>query len=156
MYCFSVRSFVISGLILGVFCAPVYAANLTLNVVEENLKTGNLYIEFYQVSSDQPEGKRIVLSEIFNFEPIKKTSTFQISDLPEGELCARMFLDQNLNQKLDTSNMGVPIEPVGFANNPALFFGEPDIQSACFNLQPDNNIQTIELKTNKRRRNPKK
>ncbi len=152
MSCFPLKYLVFATLFNWFSIVSLNAAELTLNVVAKNQKVGTLFIELYQLAALSADSKKVISSERFEFNPKAKTTSFKLSELPVGQLCIRMFLDQNNNQKLDLSAMGIPLEPVGFANNPTLVFGEPEIDKTCFELSDSNNLQTIELKSNKRRK----
>ncbi|QLF94276.1 DUF2141 domain-containing protein [Pseudomonas sp. ABC1] len=45
--------------------------------------------------------------------------------LPPGEYAIQLFQDSNGNGHLDLSPRGIPLEPVGFSNDPSLFNGKP-------------------------------
>lgn len=156
MHCFPQSYFIFAWLIFGSLCLPLFAANLTLNVVSKDLKVGTLYVELYQLDPQLPKNKLIVQSKTFDFNPTEITTTYHLTELEQGELCLRMFLDQNGNHQIDMSSVGIPLEPVGFANNPALFFGQPSIEKACFIMQETNNAQTIKLESSRRKRKAKK
>ena len=54
-------------------------------------------------------------------------------DVPSDKKYAiTVFLDENLDQKLNTNFLGIPTEPIGFSNNPKLIFGAPSFMKASF------------------------
>ena len=156
IHCFSQSYFIVTWLILGIFSFPAIATDLTLKVISKDLKVGTLNVELYQLDPEQPNKRLVVQNKTFDFNPTNKITTYHLIGLEPGELCLRMFLDQNGNQQIDMSSMGIPLEPVGFANNPALFFGEPSIEKACFIMQETNNAQTIKLESSSRKHKTKK
>ncbi len=81
-----------------------------------------------------------------------ETSNLTLLNLhfPQDNYALRLFQDLNANQKLDLSPNTIPIEPVGFSNNPSLAFGLPKLEKICFNLNHNLNLN-IKLK-NKRKR----
>ena len=52
--------------------------------------------------------------------------------------------DENGNKKLDQNWIGMPIEGVGFSNNPKLFLAPPDHKDVTFEVQ--NHPITIDIK----------
>lgn len=49
----------------------------------------------------------------------------RLRNLPPGRFAIQLFQDSNDNGRLDLSPRGIPLEPVGFSNNPALLSGKP-------------------------------
>lgn len=66
--------------------------------------------------------------------PITKSGTMEISieNVPSGAYAVSMFQDENSNGSLDTNFIGIPREPYGFSNNPAIRFGPPSFDEARF------------------------
>lgn len=140
------------------------SATLTLQVQGHENKHGQLYIDISRVKElltdelqwDDLESVRKVIQ---NFDPEnleQDTIQLTIEDLPIGLTCIRLYLDLNNDQVLERSSIGLPIEPVGFSNNPALFKGEPTPQDSCFLLYETTNVQKIKLKQNKKRKRKSK
>lgn len=72
-----------------------------------------------------------------------------------GTYALRLFHDLNDNQKLDFSLNSIPLEPVGFSNNPSLAFGLPSTENICFKLESDMAIN-IKLKTKRKSKRAKR
>ncbi|USI74510.1 DUF2141 domain-containing protein [Sphingomonas morindae] len=53
----------------------------------------------------------------------------RFDDLPSGHYAVALFHDENGNGRIDT-RFGIPIEGVGFSNNPRLWFGPPSFRAA--------------------------
>lgn len=140
--------------IIGLCSFKIAAVELSLVVSGKNIKPGVLHVDFYRVEreGDDPiewgDIKRL-RNLVADYQPDSKPLELNISELEYGPLCIRIFLDQNNNQRLDRSTIGLPIEPVGFANNPSLFMGEPEPDSACFELIQGINVQNITLRQKK-------
>ena len=142
--CLSLFSFSFNG-----FCA-----DLELKITTKNPQKGQLYVELYNLplsSSDENNWQDIltISSHSFSLTAKDKSQFFMIKDLPVGSVCIRSFVDLNGNQKLDRSALGLPNEPVGFANNPPLMLGEPDPDKACFVVLDERNQQHIKLREKK-------
>lgn len=149
------------SIVLSLSFSQLMAAELELNITENKFVNGRLYIELYRPSENAGEEKdwnqihsilqlQIAVTDLADIQPDLVTG------LEEGTLCARLYMDLNDNQMLDKSSSGLPLEPVGFANNPSLMFGEPNPAKACFLLTSQRESQTIELKYNKSKRKTSK
>lgn len=56
-------------------------------------------------------------------------------DIPYGEYAVKIYHDENNNEKLDKSFMGIPKESYGFSNNARGTFGPPKYEDAKFILE---------------------
>ncbi|MDY0207172.1 MAG: DUF2141 domain-containing protein [Pseudomonas sp.] len=69
-------------------------------------------------------------------EPVAITSsqsaTLVFEDIPAGRYAIQLFADHNANGRLDLSPRGIPLEPVGFSNNPSLLYGTPSVAQCVF------------------------
>ncbi|MGY4531424.1 uncharacterized protein (DUF2141 family) [Pseudomonas sp. TE3786] len=72
------------------------------------------------VFADQQAWPATVLRQVHSREP-----TVRLRNLPPGRYALQLYQDSNGNGQLDVSPRGVPLEPVGFSNNPALLTGKP-------------------------------
>lgn len=59
-------------------------------------------------------------------------NTLIFEDIPAGRYAIRLFVDRNANGQLDNSPHGIPLEPVGFSNNPPLLRGKPSVAQCVF------------------------
>lgn len=140
--------------------SPIPAAELTLIITSKTVKSGTLHVELYRVDESAK-----IATAWGDIESIRKaradyllppnSSKLSFSKLEPEQICARIFLDLNDNNQLDHSFIGLPMEPVGFTNNPSLLSGQPAPEMACFDLLPGDNTQSITLthKKVKRRAN---
>jgi uncharacterized protein (DUF2141 family) len=55
-----------------------------------------------------------------------------INGMPPGTYAAQVYFDENDNDELDRSFIGIPEEGVGFSNNPSFTFGVPSFADAAF------------------------
>ena len=61
-----------------------------------------------------------------------KTAVVYFVDLPAGSYAAAILHDENSNQKMDKSFLGLPKEGYGFSNNVSGAFGPPSYNRAVF------------------------
>ncbi|MDU0353041.1 DUF2141 domain-containing protein [Paraglaciecola aquimarina] len=131
-----------------------FSADLELTFTTKYPKAGELHIQLFNLGIPI-EGKyewqniQAISSHAFTMTAARNDSTFTLKNIAPRSLCLRAFLDLNANQVLDKSAMGLPKEPVGLANNPALMFGEPSPDKACFEIQEKDNRQDIALREKK-------
>lgn len=67
----------------------------------------------------------------------------EFSDLPFGTYAVSVLHDENSNNKMDTSFIGMPKEGMGASNNPRGRLGPPTFNDAKFELS--SNSKTIEI-----------
>ncbi len=85
---------------------------------------------------DSPEGFPIeVLRSATNVMVIKVRNTearCDFEDIPPGTYALAVIHDENMNGKLDTNWLGIPIEGYGFSNDAKGLFGAPSHSAARF------------------------
>lgn len=79
-----------------------------------------------------------------------------LSDVPLGQYAIRLYVDENNNQQLDRSMLGIPKEAVGFSNNPSLTLGEPSMDDVQFNYTEAHSQVQIRLIKNVSKRAKRK
>lgn len=104
-------------------CLSAPAGDLLIRV-EGKQREGSLHLAL--VAADQPEWEpilRLLQSE---------DELLRLNDLPPGRFAVQLFQDSNGNGRLDLGPRGIPLEPVGFSNNPPLFGGKPKPRDSQF------------------------
>ena len=74
----------------------------------------------------------------------KGEATVRFGDIKAGEYAVSVVYDKDGNGELNTNFLGIPVEPVGFSNNPKGRFGPPGYNKAVFPLRANRTI-TINL-----------
>ena len=65
--------------------------------------------------------------------PAKQGQTIATIDgMPPGTYAAQVYLDENDNDELDRTFIGIPEEGVGFSNNPSFTFRAPSFADTAF------------------------
>ena len=133
------------------------AAQLTLTIQNDDKSIGTLYVALFDFEDlNKPDLSWDDMRDIRKLQHIisadEEVIQLSIEQLDTGLMCIRVFLDLNQNQQLDRSSFGLPLEPVGFANNPSLAFGEPSPDEVCFELGADENQHGITLRQKKSQR----
>jgi len=66
-------------------------------------------------------------------------------DIPPGTYALAVVHDENMNGKLDTGMLGVPLEGYGFSNDAKAWFGAPSFSAASFPYDGRNLELTLSL-----------
>jgi uncharacterized protein (DUF2141 family) len=65
--------------------------------------------------------------------------------IPPGTYAIQTFQDVNANDKMDTSWVGLPLEPFGFSQDATPFLSKPSFDNVKFTLAAGENSQVIHL-----------
>jgi uncharacterized protein (DUF2141 family) len=74
------------------------------------------------------------------------TVAVKIEDVPPGTYAAEAFHDENDNERLDRTFLGMPKEALGFSNNAPMHFGPPKFDAASFRVGKTDVRITFSLK----------
>lgn len=75
-----------------------------------------------------------------------RQATIEFADLPYGFYAVSVIHDENMNNKLETSFIGIPKEGCGASNNPKSFMGPPSFDASKFELKSNSKIIEIVMK----------
>ena len=105
---------------------------LTLNIT--NIKSkGNLNISI--MTDSLAYSSNISSSKTKSFkENIDKNNFTKIISLPKGKYLIQLYIDENLNDKMDTNFLGIPKEQYGFSSKEIIRFRKPKFDEASFDL----------------------
>ncbi|HMQ07027.1 MAG TPA: DUF2141 domain-containing protein [Saprospiraceae bacterium] len=118
-------------------------AQWTLSVELEDIKheTGKIFVAIYDNSLSFRNENLVIRDTIL---PINKfTGRILFNNMPSGEYAVTLFHDVNDNGKLDTNILGIPKEPYGFSNNPAIRMKAPNFEKCKFTMNSDLLISII-------------
>ena len=68
-----------------------------------------------------------------------------LTNLPPGSYAIQTFQDINGNNKMDTSWLGIPLEPFGFSRDAQPRLSKPRFAAVKFDLAPGLNVQSLHL-----------
>lgn len=110
---------IIVYLLTSLLCLPAFAGRLVVQLDNKPIQTTVHAALLSEEDSD------------WSAEPVAITSskdaTLIFEDIPAGRYAIQLFADRNGNGQLDSSPRGIPLEPVGFSNNPPLLRGKPSV-----------------------------
>jgi len=107
--------------------------DLTLNIT--NIKSkGNLLVEIW--TDSLAYNSDISSSKTKSFkENIDKNNFTKIISLPKGKYLIQLYIDENLNDKMDSNFLGIPKEQYGFSSKEIIRFRKPKFEEASFDLK---------------------
>ena len=150
--------FIITILLFGIalYSNPSFSLALTVKVEKIKNIDPKIVMEVYlltDTNSQDWQGLHLIDKKITESDTNNQDIIF--AGLQKGTYAIRLFQDINSNDMLDRSSNDIPLEPVGFSNNPSLFGGEPTPEDSAFVLIKDQSI-TINLKHRKPKKRRKK
>jgi len=107
--------------------------DLTLNIT--NIKSkGNLLVDIW--TDSLAYNSDISSSKTKSFkENIDKNNFTKIISLPKGKYLIQLYIDENLNDKMDSNFLGIPKEQYGFSSKEIIRFRKPKFEEASFDLK---------------------
>ena len=129
---------IIAAAALSMISIPAWADSLTVTVTNIT-ERGEMHLAIYDdadvFENDNGEkggaAKGIIEGVIEMVDPGTATYSF---DIPKGVYTIGIFVDVNLNNKMDTNFVGIPKEQYGFSNNAKGFMGPPTFEAASFTV----------------------
>lgn len=69
-----------------------------------------------------------------------------LNGVPPGRYAIQAWHDENNKGRIDRDWLGIPLEGVGFSNDPRLFLGPPSFNESAVSLTPGNNTTRLRLR----------
>jgi uncharacterized protein (DUF2141 family) len=118
-------------------------ANLTIHIEQVSPQGGMLRLGVYD-AAHYPDDKSTPLAAA-DVPANAGTITIRLTGLPPGRYAIESFQDVNGNGQMDTSLLGLPLEPYGFSRDAQPFLSKPGFGAVAFVLAPGENSQTLHL-----------
>jgi uncharacterized protein (DUF2141 family) len=122
--------------------ATAHAADLTVTVEHVAAGAGNVRVALF----NQAEGFPRAIFQGREVPAAAGSVQALFKDLPAGDYAVSAYQDLNGNRKLDTSSLGIPIEPYGFSNGARGSNGPPSFADARFHLGTAARAESVILK----------
>lgn len=132
-----------AGALSAGFAWPACAANLTVHVLGVLQAGGTLRLGLYDQASYPDDNARPVASADVPAVPGETIVTLR--NVPPGTYAIQTYQDVNSNNKMDTSWIGLPLEPFGFSRDIRPFLSKPSFDDVKFSLGTGDSSQTIHL-----------
>jgi uncharacterized protein (DUF2141 family) len=138
------------------FSTPSFSLELTVKIEKVKEFDKKVLMELFLLTDTEalhweelPIMERKVVE--LNTESQQARRNIVFSALQTGKYALRVFQDNNNNGILDKSSNNIPLEPIGFSENPSLFGGEPSPSECAIILINDQTI-VVNLKHRKPRK----
>jgi uncharacterized protein (DUF2141 family) len=134
------------GIILGsVGQTVVEKGVLTVKLIGFRTNKGQACVSLFNNSKGFP-GKYDMAFRILRSAITGNQATIVFTDLPYGTYALSVLHDENSNNRMDTSFIGIPKEGFGASNNPKGRLGPPTFDDAKFELKSNTKIVEINIK----------
>jgi len=138
---------VLAGALAAGPARPQAAATLTIHVRNVLPGGGILRLGLYDAARYPDDDSKPVASADV---PALAGETVVTLHAPPGVYAIQTFQDVNANDRMDTSWVGLPLEPFGFSRDATPFLGKPSFNDVKFTLVPGENSQIIHLQNSVR------
>jgi uncharacterized protein (DUF2141 family) len=133
--------FSIAGILSA--AAPAAAADLTIHVENVLPAGGVLRLGLYDAALYPDDDSKPIASA--DVPAVAGETVITLHGIPPGVYAIQTFQDVNANNKMDTSWVGLPLEPFGFSEDAKPFLSKPSFDEVKFTLTAGENNQVIHL-----------
>lgn len=137
-----IRGGVLALTLMLLAAAQACAAELTVVVTGIRSSTGQMRLALFNNPVDFPSGKSVVTR---NLPAREGEMTVIFEGLPSGVYALALHHDENSNNKMDTSFLGLPQEGYGFSNDAPVFLGAPPFDAAAVTLPAEGTTITARM-----------
>jgi uncharacterized protein (DUF2141 family) len=134
--------FVIAGALIG---GEAAAADLTIRVENVLPAGGVLRLGLYDAAAYPDDNSKPVASA--DVPAIGGETVVTLRGIQPGVYAIQTFQDVNANNKMDTTWVGLPLEPFGFSQDAKPFLSKPPFDDVKFTLAAGENTQVIHLQS---------
>jgi uncharacterized protein (DUF2141 family) len=132
-----------AGLACTAIAQPKPTADLTIRVENVLPSGGILRLGVYDEKLYPDDNSTPVASA--NVTAVAGETVINLRGLAPGIYAIETFQDVNANGKMDTSWIGLPLEPFGFSLDATPFLSKPSFAEVKFTLTAGENVQIIHL-----------
>ena len=120
-------------------------ATLTVHVTGARNAKGKIRVALFRGAQGFPnDASHAIHTQAADVDPQTSSAQVVFPGLPDGVYAVSVFHDENMNQRLDKTFIGVPKEGYGASNNPKKKMGPPNFDEAKFQLSGTE--QSVEIK----------
>jgi len=120
-------------------------ASLTIHVGNVLPAGGILRLGLYDAALYPDDNSRPIASA--DVPATAPETVITLHGIAPGTYAIQTFQDVNANNKMDTSWLGLPLEPFGFSRDATPFLSKPSFDEVKFTLAAGDNSQDIHLQT---------
>jgi uncharacterized protein (DUF2141 family) len=136
---------ILGFLLAGPARSAAPAANLTIRVENVLPSGGVLRLGLYDAARYPDDNSRPIASA--DVPAVAGETVITLHNIPPGVYAIQTFQDVNANDRMDTSWLGLPLEPFGFSRDATPFLSKPSFDEVKFTLTAGENSQDIHLQT---------
>jgi uncharacterized protein (DUF2141 family) len=118
-------------------------ATLTIHVGNILPAGGTLRLGVYTAALYPDDDSKPVASA--DVPAVSPETVVTLHNIPPGVYAIQAFQDLNSNNKMDTTWLGLPLEPFGFSQDAKPFLSKPGFDAVKFTLVPGDNVQTFHM-----------
>ena len=118
-------------------------ASLTIHVENVLPSGGILRLGLYDAARYPDDDSKPIASA--DVPAVAGETVITLHNIAPGVYAIQTFQDVNANDKMDTSWIGLPLEPFGFSLDAKPFLSKPAFDDVKFTLVPGDNSQTLHL-----------
>jgi len=133
----------LAGILAAGLAVSAAAADLTIRVENVLPAGGVLRLGLYDAARYPDDNSKPIASADITAVPGETVVTLHA--VPAGTYAIQTFQDVNANDKMDTSWLGLPLEPFGFSLDAKPFLSKPSFNEVKFTLADGENSQVIHL-----------
>jgi len=133
----------LAGILAAGPAVSAAAADLTIRVENVLPAGGVLRLGLYDAARYPDDNSKPIASADITAVPGETVVTLRA--VPAGTYAIQTFQDVNANDKMDTSWLGLPLEPFGFSLDAKPFLSKPSFNDVKFTLADGENSQVIHL-----------
>jgi uncharacterized protein (DUF2141 family) len=133
----------LAGILAAGPAVSAAAADLTIRVENVLPAGGVLRLGLYDAARYPDDNSKPIASADITAVPGETVVTLRA--VPAGTYAIQTFQDVNANDKMDTSWLGLPLEPFGFSLDAKPFLSKPSFNEVKFTLADGENSQVIHL-----------
>jgi uncharacterized protein (DUF2141 family) len=123
-------------------------ANLTIRVENVLPAGGIVRLGLYDAARYPDDDSKPIASA--DVPAVAGETVVTLKAIVPGTYAIQTFQDVNANDKMDTSWIGLPLEPFGFSQDAAPFLSKPSFDEVKFNLAAGENTLVIHLQNSLR------
>jgi len=140
---FRIVLFAAGAFLAGPALPAAAAANLTIHVLNVLPAGGVLRLGLYDAARYPDDNSKPVMSA--DVPAVAGETIITFHAVPAGTYAIQTFQDINANDKMDTSWLGLPLEPFGFSRDATPFLSKPSFDEVKFTLEDGEHSQVLHL-----------
>ncbi len=135
----------VAGAMPALAASPSATTTLTVHVQNVLPEGGTLRLGVYDAARYPDDDSKPVASA--DVPAVPGETVITLHGIAPGTYAIQTFQDINSNNKMDTSWVGLPLEPFGFSRDAKPFLSKPGFDEVKFTVVAGDNTQLLHLQT---------